>query len=149
MAAFKVWNARSKPRVAPMIYWEGPLRAKDPEIDLDCLLKRCTPAQKSDLEAKAAALGLVACHNAGTKLVLEGQAVPLRTTDRAVEVKTAGAITPGDGGSYSFTVSLPAYRNDSDKDGRKFTIVVSAADNAGNEASKSLVVTVPHNQGKK
>jgi hypothetical protein len=60
----------------------------------------------------------------------------------------SGAITLADGGSYSFTVNLPASRRDTDKDGRKFTIVVSAADAAGNEASKSVVVTVPHSEGK-
>jgi hypothetical protein len=59
-----------------------------------------------------------------------------------------GPITLGMGGSYSFTVMLPAFRLDTDLNGRTFTIVVSATDKAGNVGSKSVVVTVPHDQGK-
>jgi hypothetical protein len=46
-------------------------------------------------------------------------------------------------------VLLPASRNDTDKDGRTFTITVGAKDKAGNPASQSVVVTVPHDQAKK
>jgi hypothetical protein len=56
----------------------------------------------------------------------------------------AGAITLALDGTYSFTVKLPASRLDTDMNGRTFTICVSAKDKAGNPASKSVVVTVPH-----
>ena len=81
--------------------------------------------------------------NAGVSTV--GYAV----TDEYGQSQPSGTITLKDDGSYSFTVSLPASRRDTDKDGRKFTITVTARDVASNEASKSVVVTVPHNQGKK
>jgi hypothetical protein len=58
----------------------------------------------------------------------------------------AGAITLASDGSYSFTVKLPASRLDTDLNGRTFTITVMARDMAGNAASKSVVVTVPHDQ---
>jgi hypothetical protein len=61
----------------------------------------------------------------------------------------SGLIPIGAGGSYAFTVYLPASRKDADKDGRTFTITVSAADGAGNPASKAVVVTVPHDQAKR
>jgi hypothetical protein len=61
----------------------------------------------------------------------------------------AGGITLASDGRYSFTVLLPASRNDADRDGRTFTITVSAKDKAGNPASKAVVVTVPHDQAKK
>jgi hypothetical protein len=61
----------------------------------------------------------------------------------------AGGITLASDGSYSFTVYLPASRRDTDRNGRTFTITVSAKDKAGNQGSKSIVVTVPHDLGKR
>jgi hypothetical protein len=55
--------------------------------------------------------------------------------------------TLGAGGAYSFTVSLVASRNGNDKNGRTYTITVSASDYAGNPASVSTPVIVPHDQG--
>jgi hypothetical protein len=46
-------------------------------------------------------------------------------------------------GSYAFTIRLQASRHGKDKDGRQYTIIVSAQDNEGNQGSKSTVVTVP------
>jgi hypothetical protein len=69
------------------------------------------------------------------------------TVDEYGLAQPSGMITPGPDGSYSFTVYLPASRLDSDKNGRTFTITVSAQDVAGNPASKAVVVTVPHDQG--
>ncbi len=48
-------------------------------------------------------------------------------------------------GTYSFTVSLEAWRKGTDSDGRTYTITVTAKDSKGNTASKSVVVKVPHN----
>jgi hypothetical protein len=62
-------------------------------------------------------------------------------------VQPSGNIALGPGGSYSFTVLLQASRSGSDKNGRTFTITVSANDNAGNLGSASTVVTVNHDQG--
>jgi hypothetical protein len=64
-------------------------------------------------------------------------------------VQPSGAITLKDDGSYSFTVNLPASRKDTDMNGRTFTIRVSAKDLAGNQGSKSVVVTVPHDLARK
>jgi hypothetical protein len=67
--------------------------------------------------------------------------------DEYGEVQPTGAITLGPGGNYSFTVLLQASRRGPDVDGRRYTITVRAKDNAGNGASKTSVVTVPHDQG--
>jgi hypothetical protein len=53
----------------------------------------------------------------------------------------------GTGGAYSFTVSLAASRNGSDKNGRTYTISVSGSDYAGNSTSAATTVIVPHDQG--
>ena len=62
-------------------------------------------------------------------------------------VQPSGPVSLGSGGSYSFTVSLQASRNGNDKDGRHYTITVSAKDLAGNLGSAATIVTVPHDQG--
>jgi hypothetical protein len=59
------------------------------------------------------------------------------------------SVTLAANGTYSFTVNLPASRLDSDMNGRTFTICVSAKDNAGNPASKAVVVTVPHDMARR
>jgi hypothetical protein len=61
-------------------------------------------------------------------------------------VQPSGPVTLGTGGSYSFTVSLQASRLNSDKDGRQYTIKVSAKDLAGNAGSATTIVTVLHDQ---
>ena len=61
-------------------------------------------------------------------------------------VQPAGAVTLGTGGTYSFTVSLQASRQGSDRDGRQYTVTVRAKDNAGNVGSSSAVLTVPHDR---
>jgi glycosidase len=67
--------------------------------------------------------------------------------DEYGSVQPSGAVSLGAGGRYSFTVSLQASRNGNDKDGRHYTITVSAKDLAGNLGSAAAVVTVPHDQG--
>jgi hypothetical protein len=69
-------------------------------------------------------------------------------TDSYGQVQSTGNITLTGDGSYSFVIALPAVRRDADKVGRIFTIVVSATDLAGNSGSTTVLVTVPHDQGK-
>ena len=56
-------------------------------------------------------------------------------------------VTANDG-TYSFTVMLEASRLGQDLNGRQYQIVVSAQDKAGNPATASTIVTVPHDLGK-
>lgn len=53
-----------------------------------------------------------------------------------------GSVFLQSDGSYSFTLSLPATRNNKDSDGHKYTITVRAADQAGNTGAASTVVTI-------
>jgi hypothetical protein len=78
-----------------------------------------------------------------------GSGVDLNTVGYSVkdeygQVQPSASVTLAVDGSYAFTVYLPASRLDTDLNGRTFTICVSAKDLAGNSASKSVVVTVPH-----
>ena len=51
-------------------------------------------------------------------------------------------------GTYSFLIGLPASRDGSDKKGRTYTVTVRVADKVGNIGSATVVITVPHDQGK-
>lgn len=64
--------------------------------------------------------------------------------DEYGQVQPHGPITLGPGGAYSFTVLLQASRLGTDLNGRSYTIIVGAKDNAGNSGTKTSMVTVPH-----
>jgi hypothetical protein len=64
--------------------------------------------------------------------------------DEYGQTQPSGNVTLDAGGSYAFTVALEASRRGNDRDGRHYTIAVSAQDNLGNSGFKSAVVTVPH-----
>lgn len=61
-------------------------------------------------------------------------------------VQPKGIVTLRSNGNYSFTIELQASRKGNDKDGRNYTITVSAEDNVGNKGSSSASVIVPHDQ---
>jgi hypothetical protein len=61
-------------------------------------------------------------------------------------VQPGGPVALGAGGTYKFTVSLQASRQGNDSDGRQYRIMISANDLAGNSASATTTVTVPHDQ---
>ena len=69
-------------------------------------------------------------------------------TDEYGLPQPSGPITLAANGRYRFTVSLVASRQPKDKDGRDYTIVVSAIDAAGNEGRAEAVVTVERDKGK-
>ena len=64
-------------------------------------------------------------------------------------IQPSGQITTLDAttGSYTFRIQLQASRNGNDRDGRHYTIIVSAQDMEGNIGSMDTIVTVPQNQG--
>jgi hypothetical protein len=68
-------------------------------------------------------------------------------TDEYGQVQPNGSLTLNPDGRYNFMIQLPASRDGGDRDGRHYTIRVSAQDNAGNKGSAVTVVTVPHDQG--
>ncbi len=66
--------------------------------------------------------------------------------DEYGRVQPTGPVAIGPNGAYSFVVDLEASRLGQDLDGRTYQVFVSASDKAGNRASASTVVTVPHDQ---
>ena len=66
--------------------------------------------------------------------------------DEYGRIQPHGSITLQADGQYAFTIALQASRQGNDADGRQYTIIVSAQDNAGNEGSASTGVTVLHDQ---
>ncbi len=67
-------------------------------------------------------------------------------TDEYASVQPAGTIALDANGHFSFTVQLEAQRNGADKDGRRYTVKISARDRAGNLASSDVTVIVPHDR---
>ena len=63
-------------------------------------------------------------------------------------VQPSGSFTLMPNGTFSFTVMLEASRHGGDHDGRRYTITINVSDNAGNPSTVTVVVTVPHDQGK-
>ncbi len=66
--------------------------------------------------------------------------------DEYGRIQPRGRVTVSSGG-YSFMIALQAWRKEEDKNGRLYTIKVSAKDNEGNLGSGSAVVSVPHDRG--
>jgi hypothetical protein len=66
--------------------------------------------------------------------------------DEYGQVQPKGSVTLESNGSYTFTISLRALRNENDQDGRHYMIAVSAKDDARNLGVASTIVTVPHDQ---
>jgi hypothetical protein len=60
-------------------------------------------------------------------------------------IQPSGHITTIDAsGRYSFAIQLQASRKGNDRDGRQYTIIVSAQDKEGNMGSAFARVIVPH-----
>jgi hypothetical protein len=54
----------------------------------------------------------------------------------------SGPVTVQTNGTYSFTLSLPATRQGSDKNGHLYTIRVTGSDQAGNSATATTTLTI-------
>jgi Bacterial Ig-like domain len=54
----------------------------------------------------------------------------------------SGSVTVQANGTYSFTLTLPATKQGSDKDGHLYTIVVTGVDQAGNSATATTTLTI-------
>jgi alpha-tubulin suppressor-like RCC1 family protein len=67
-------------------------------------------------------------------------------TDEYGAVQPSGAVLLDRNGNYSFTLQLEAWRNEEDKDGRRYTVSVSARDRVGNLGNSQIVVIAPHDQ---
>ncbi len=75
------------------------------------------------------------------------RAVSYRVIDEYALVQPSGTARVHRNGTYSFIVQLQSSRLGQDKDGRLYTIVVSATDRVGNTGSATTFVVVPHDQG--
>jgi len=73
--------------------------------------------------------------------------VHYRVIDEYHAVQPSGTARVDARGNYSFVVYLDSSRLGQDKDGRQYTILVTATDQAGNTGSARALVTVPHDQG--
>jgi probable HAF family extracellular repeat protein len=68
--------------------------------------------------------------------------------DEYGQVQPSGAVTVNADGSYLVVVSIESRRNGNDRDGRKYTLTITATDEAGNTSSASASTTVLHDQAK-
>lgn len=90
--------------------------------------------------------GTIADSEAGASGVDPASAT-FAVTDEYGAVQPAGSVAVDASGAYGVAIPLQASRNGSDRDGRLYTITIAAKDNAGNPASVTVNVTVPHDQG--
>jgi hypothetical protein len=75
-----------------------------------------------------------------------GVTIAYSVKDEYKRVQPSGTAVVDANGRYAFVVSLEAYRNGGDADGRLYTITVTATDVFGRAASTTTVVRVPHDQ---
>ena len=68
--------------------------------------------------------------------------------DEYGKVQPSGPISLAPDGNYSVVVWLQASRDGSDRNGRRYSITVSATDDAGNNGSNQSSVVVPHDSAK-
>ncbi len=68
-------------------------------------------------------------------------------SDKYGLTQPSGPVTLGANGSYSFSIPLQASRLGNDLAGRLYTITLTAQDNAGNTATSTAPVIVPHDGG--
>jgi hypothetical protein len=78
---------------------------------------------------------------------LDPSSATFQVTDEYGLVHPSGSIAVNDDGTYRVRVSLTASREGSDRDGRTYSITVSAKDKAGNLGSGTTEVHVPHDRG--
>jgi hypothetical protein len=78
---------------------------------------------------------------------VDPESVIFHVVDEYGEVQPMGPVALGAGGTFAFTVPLEARRLGTDRDGRTYQVIVSAKDGAGNQATASIAVVVPHDQG--
>jgi hypothetical protein len=72
--------------------------------------------------------------------------VKFSVSDEYKSIQHGGTVNLASDGSYSFAIWLEASRHGDDINGRRYMIVVSAKDNAGNLGTGSTLVVVPHDQ---
>jgi hypothetical protein len=75
---------------------------------------------------------------------VDASSATFRVLDEYGQAQPGGAVVLGAGGSYSFTVMLEASRRGDDRNGRLYTVTVTARDIAGNAGTANGFVTVPH-----
>jgi hypothetical protein len=73
------------------------------------------------------------------------QSASFAVTDEYGLIQPSGPVTVA-GGTFSFVVSLQAYRLGSDANGRFYTITITVVDGKGNTGTGSTIVRVPHDQ---
>ncbi len=75
------------------------------------------------------------------------RAVSYHVVDEYGQVQPSGTARVQANGNYSFVIRLQSSRLGQDKDGRLYTIVVSATNESGATGSATTFVLVPHDQG--
>jgi hypothetical protein len=128
------WSATASPGAPP------PPPAVPPSITCSA-----TPKSLSPPNGNAVAVIVSGLVTQGTNPIAAG-GTTYAVTDEYGQVQPSGSFTTSAGGAYSFAVPLIAARKGDDQDGRKYTIVVQAADTTDTTGSCSAVVTVPHDQ---
>jgi hypothetical protein len=73
--------------------------------------------------------------------------VNFNVIDEYHRVQPSGTVSAAPNSTFTIVVSLQSRRLGQDKDGRHYTILVTATDLAGNSTTQTTNVVVPHDQG--
>lgn len=78
---------------------------------------------------------------------INGSRVFYSVRDEYGQVQPRGSTSVNPDGTYAFNVQLQASRTGQDRNGRQYTILVTAQSGAGLSTAQTAIVTVPHDQG--
>lgn len=63
-------------------------------------------------------------------------------------MSSSGTVSVAAGGAFTLSVPVEGFRKGTDKDGRTYTLVVTAKDEAGTATSAPVIASVVHDNGK-
>jgi hypothetical protein len=81
----------------------------------------------------------------GTAIDATLTSVTYQVVDEYGYIQPSGSVSVSTNGSFSFVISLEAWRQGTDANGRVYTVTVTAIDASGRTTRKSTTVVVPHN----
>lgn len=111
-------------------------------INIDTVGPVVTAAANPSTAPKRPQPGTVTVSGSVTDAVSGFSGASFNVIDEYGVAQPSGAVTVQPNGTYSFTLTLPATKQGSDKNGHLYTIIVTGVDQAGNSATATTTLTI-------